>query len=1227
MRILQIRFKNLNSLVGEWHIDLTDPAFTSEGIFAITGPTGAGKSTILDAICLALYGRTPRLGKITQSGNEIISRQTGECFAEVTFETTSGRFRCHWSQHRARKKNDGDLQKTDHEIVDAVTNKVLEAKARGVLEQVEIVTGMDFDRFTKSMLLAQGGFAAFLQAGPNERAPILEQITGTEIYSHISKRVYVRCENERKQLNNLETQMLGIALLSDEEESQLRQSCLEAIQQEIQLSHDIKLKRVAIDWLKSINDLQGKISDLNEASSRLSKRQAEFAPFLHALEQANLALELASEYTSLSQARQQLEESQKAQTEYQKALPLQQANAEESKEAHKISTEKLSQSKVEQHDALILIRKVRELDPKIEEKSASIVEDERAVNALERGLKDLQNINKDEDQQLTAVKDSSKRAQDALDADKSAEKLSESLAGIRLRLDTLRDLQKKHHSINTQVLEITVEQKKAHQAWLKQKSALEVAKKLFDNHQIAFEQCQTALDNALTGKEISYWRDLESRRKDRGRDLLQVIQTAEKSMESKYQITQTNAQIVVLRDKIQNISAQITDQTKQCSTHKLEITRQEAHLNKIQKIWSFEEARSHLHSGEPCALCGSKEHPFAVGAIPSPDETLSSLDILRTAYDHAQGFLLSYKTEHMTASKDLEILEARQQELANTIAVENAAIMQGLTLLSVENTNDDLEELLHNLQRDNESRLKSISDIVRAAETLSKEACDLRNALDVARKVYTESEQAERLADHKKVSIELSHEQIQKAILTINAELAQAHDELLKDLSSYGFNALPIDDLEPVWAHLAARRDQWQKHQKQKTDSELRIAILTASMASRNTQIKETEQLLRSRHESLAKKKSERDALASERRDIFGDKSADHEETRLSRNLEAADKTAETARHRHESLVQELEKLLTKIEGMAESIAQQSNRLITLEKNFQDSLERLGFSDESTYGASCLPEERRKSLAMQADLLKNEQMKLDTLKSESSALLQSELEKRLTDQPIDQLEKELYTFETSLSELQRKLGSNGQKLAENDKAKVKQQELINLIDAQRREYSRWDLLCDLVGSADGKKYRNFAQGLTFEMMIGHANRQLQKMTDRYLLISDEKEQLELNVMDSYQSEIRSTKNLSGGESFIVSLSLALGLSHMSSKQVRVDSLFLDEGFGSLDSEALEIALDTLSGLHKDGKLIGIISHVPAVKSCINTQINVSPLVGGRSVISGPGCSRSGHFPG
>jgi exonuclease SbcC len=108
MRIQNIRFQNLNSLTGIWEIDLTRPDFVSAGIFAITGPTGAGKTTILDAICLALYGRTPRLKTLSDSENEIMSRQTGECMAEVVFQIASGRrYRCHWSQRPENPRKAG----------------------------------------------------------------------------------------------------------------------------------------------------------------------------------------------------------------------------------------------------------------------------------------------------------------------------------------------------------------------------------------------------------------------------------------------------------------------------------------------------------------------------------------------------------------------------------------------------------------------------------------------------------------------------------------------------------------------------------------------------------------------------------------------------------------------------------------------------------------------------------------------------------------------------------------------------------------------------------------------------------------------------------------------------------------------------------------------------------------------------------------------------------------
>ena len=164
MKILSVRFKNLNSLLGEWKIDFSVPEY--ESLFAITGPTGAGKSTILDAICLGLYGQTPRLNKVTKNSNEIMSRLSGECFSEVEFSTHKGQFRCRWEQHRARRQSQGELQTPRHEICNALTGEIFHTKSRDVLKTIEEVTGMDFTRFTRSMLLAQGDLVLFYRLLP-----------------------------------------------------------------------------------------------------------------------------------------------------------------------------------------------------------------------------------------------------------------------------------------------------------------------------------------------------------------------------------------------------------------------------------------------------------------------------------------------------------------------------------------------------------------------------------------------------------------------------------------------------------------------------------------------------------------------------------------------------------------------------------------------------------------------------------------------------------------------------------------------------------------------------------------------------------------------------------------------------------------------------------------------------------------------------------------------------
>ncbi|MDD2855321.1 MAG: SbcC/MukB-like Walker B domain-containing protein, partial [Desulfuromonadaceae bacterium] len=367
---------------------------------------------------------------------------------------------------------------------------------------------------------------------------------------------------------------------------------------------------------------------------------------------------------------------------------------------------------------------------------------------------------------------------------------------------------------------------------------------------------------------------------------------------------------------------------------------------------------------------------------------------------------------------------------------------------------------------------------------------------------------------------------------------------------------------------------------------------------------------------------SDQATLRIERNGLFGEKNPDAEEARLSAAIETAEKLLESSRLKLNTANQEFGNLKNRIEELNKTITARTEQLKSVEKTFLTRLNGLDFKDEASYVSACLPESERNNLTQQAQKLSDEQIELSSREREKSKLLETEKLLQVTDQPPDLLNQALTSLLADHKDLQQEIGSIRQKLKDNETLKEQSKEVVKVVEAQKRECSRWDALYEIIGSADGKKYRNFAQGLTFEVMVAHANRQLQKMTDRYILIRDAQQPLDLNVVDNYQAgEIRSTKNLSGGESFIVSLSLALGLSQMASKNVRVDSLFLDEGFGTLDEEALDTALETLASLQQDGKLIGIISHVSALKERISTQIQVTPQAGGRSIMSGPGCKK------
>lgn len=1079
MKILELRFKNLNSLYGEWVIEFTDSEYVSNGIFALTGPTGAGKSTILDAICLALYGATPRLGKITKSGNEIMSRQTGECYAEVLFESQTGRFRCHWEQRRARKRADGNLQNQEHQITDADTGKLIETKKSLVGGVIEEKTGMDFDRFTRSILLAQGGFDTFLKADVEQKSKILEQITGTEIYSEISRRVHERQRDEREKLNLLRAEISGILILEPEQENEIQNDLKGKQKQETKLADHINKTEKAIRWLNTIEDLRGEIHNLTKEKTKLLIEVENFKPKRGKLEQALNAASLDGTYATLDTLRKQQSDDQAALDDKVAALPKLESSAKKQAKSLKAAEQRTLESKANLKAAAPLIQKIRFLDQKIEEQAKAITETSDSCIKETAKIETDKQTRIEEQEKLAKAEVVLETSEVYLKENAQDEWLIGGLAGVEEQMKNLLNSQE----------EIT-----------QKETDLEYA------DAIKLEAL-SELD-AITKQCIVRKKELENAKKNlqRSKDVLKEI-LGNKSL-------------------------------REYRAKKESLQKKKEYLTRIAAL---EDHRAKLEDGKPCPLCGSIEHPFAEGNVPVSDEIEQKFGSLTK--------LISNAEDQETAIKKLEKTETAARKKLN-----------------------DSEKLKINVA--NKKKL--------AEKTLA----ELKNGL---------------------IKLQTRFKEIKLSVS--------------QKLQPLGITEIPESEISLLIDSLNSRLKTWQEQFRKKSTFGNQIASIDSEIRRLNAVIDTQHKALTEKQENLNQLRMKHANDKNERKHLYGDKEPDDEEANLNNAITNAEQAEKEARSLDIEMHQNLTTAKNHIETLKRQIEQRESELNEEKRVFSSALARIGFADERQFLTAILTIEERESLSSQAKKLDDAQTELNAKINDRETRLATESVKKVTDKTLEELLPRFNEHEDSLKELRDTIAGLKHKLSENATAKARVKEKQSAILAQKIECHRWEKLHGLIGSADGKKYRTFAQGLTFELMVSHANRQLQKMTDRYLLIRDEQQPLELNVVDSYQAgEIRSTKNLSGGESFIVSLTLALGLSKMASQKVRVDSLFLDEGFGTLDEEALDTALDTLSGLQQDGKLIGIISHVSALKERISTQISINPVSGGRSSLSGPGCT-------
>lgn len=1259
MRILKLRFQNLNSLQGEWEIDFRHAAYADEGIFAITGATGAGKSTILDAICLALYGATPRLGEITQSKNDLMSRHTGECLSEVIFTTKSGSYRCTWLQKRARKNPEGNLQSPMHEIApftdDATKLPPLETQTRKTRKLVAEFTGMDFDRFTRAMLLAQGSFAAFLQANSDERSNLLEEITGTEIYGDISKKVHEFKTQSDAELKTLTDRLSGMTVLSDEEVQSLtsQKNALVDIVNQTQTA----LTKIESDklWRQNLDAYTHQIHQLEHEARDLAEQESQFAPQKTRLQRALKALEVSGDIKKLDYQRDLLTAQLSELASYQYQLPTAEHNYQLAQKNQAEHQAQAQQTENDWQQAQPLLNQVRKLDTTLGQKNQYAQEIAQQLSQLSEQLAHNAQSIDSQQQQLVSQQIEREQLTQAQQQIPQATTLPQTLVSLTQLQESSQALSEQAQALVNEQQQLQGDFQHNEQQASALQSQLTQLQSQISEHRQKLESQTSHLHYLTQGQSAAALRQQVETYWQTDQQLIAMqsdVQTWQTNLQHYQQFAQ---QLADGQTQLAQIASQrlTTEQQQQAAQQTAELLNRNLIL--LAKIQDLTEERDRLRHGEPCPLCGSAAHPFATHQPYTPDDTEQQLAIAKQRLDdinrQLQQLLLeehALTNNQQQLNEHLQHLQAHNQRLLNQLQLASQHLIHAkpvqqaieeLPPVAAPSTDNDI----------NRQALQTLVTIIKAEQTNNQQAlAALQDSLTQIEAVQSEQQQTQQLLA--KLS-EQYHEVLQQQTLLQNQQqhrqdrirdidaqqlviaekqhqLIQRIDKLLMPFATRErtFSFATTQDVNAqLNQHIDTLAQLLQRYQGLETklshinDTITGIEQALTRLVADQQHITQNQRQVRQRQQALAQEISE---LQAQRYTLFGEQAVDIVSHALiqAKNQALQDyQISQTAFHEQLSQLQILQQ---QIASLTTSTTQLKTAQQTLQDDIQQRFATLGFVDDADYRAAVLVDTERERLQQLANQLHDSQQRNHNLLTEAKRIQQQLLNHPQTALSVEQLLDALGQLQQQFSEQQKQLGAVEQQLAANEALKQNQQQLLDAINQQRNHTEEWKVLHQLIGSSDGKKFRNFAQGLTFNIMVAHANEQLKKMSDRYLLIADSEQPLMLNVMDNYQGgQIRTSKNLSGGESFIISLSLALGLSNMASHRMQVDSLFLDEGFGTLDEEALDVALDTLTNLQQSGKLIGVISHIQALKDRISSQIQVVPQTGGISKIIGAGITK------
>lgn len=1133
MKILNIHFKNINSLEGENRIDFERPPFSDTGVFAITGPNGSGKSSILDAITLGLYGETFRFDR---PAKHVMTKHTAECFSEIEFVLDKIKYRSSWHAQRENANPEGELTPPEMKLTRLSDDEVLATTAQQVCARITEITGMNFRNFTRSIMLAQGDFSAFLNALDNERMDILEKIISADIYADYKNEVLQKAADAQQRLDYLKQDLAIIPAMAPEQLEAAELDLADFIEQTTELQEEQSSLKQQQASLENVLTLQSRIADQENALQKTRTLAADQRQKLDQLATHQDALLFKDDVQAIKE----------------KAHALHQDNAT-------LADFRGELKQIQEHIGADTTVPANLPTKSITEQGQNLSEIRSQIGLLTAQRQSESDLSQTLDSQINQKTSALTAASKWLEEHAADETLLASFPETG-RLKTIR----------AELVELKAKQK-AFVRWSKDTTAA------LKNNQSAIAQenkriaelkrklplAEKALNELAQGKNLAELEDFRQELQERVRDFRELYSLAtanQKLTQGDFAFfglfghkEQPNHNLIEIEAELDALQQDISRE----ENIKLTLETAVFHESLLKKMTAD---RQYLADGEPCFLCGALEHPYAK----HPPKQANSQQALTDQKAKIKALMVAagkLSQQIKTVKKQAEKNQANQTELIKIRT-------QWLTLCNRLNTaSEDLNinklRLMKRLLNTEVSGFNTVTSVV--ASYRNKQA-----SIDQLKALIAKGEATVERLQLNTQQLEAEWQARPKAEIDYDAALAahqqeeqQLAEKVLAQLASLGEKMPSKGKEDALFDRLNARRQDYQSHV-------FHQKILTEELETLSAKADHCHAEITACHEKLSHYQRQ---LQSE--EIIGLHLALIEKQKL-----IADKEQLLARQEAElGMLKQV--LQDKIQGTQLTSLHELTEMLELLQH-QPELERHLAELEQEVDAKTIDlEKSRFELEAEntrvATELNPEQLSI-RLKSATEKLAIAGLEVQRLERLLSEQKQYQQKADAVLAQLQD------------------QEEITRLCKAEAAQ----------IAEESGMAFRRRVQKRIADRLLSQTNAVLEKISGRYYLRCVHSEQgLALEIEDTYQGDAhRLPKTLSGGESFVVSLALALGLSELANDGKSVDSLFLDEGFGNLDAETLYTVITTLEGLHTHGKTVGVISHVEGVQKRFKAQLQV-----------------------